>query len=208
MVRIKICGITNWEDAELSVKLGVDALGFVFAKSPRKITPQKAFRIIKNLPPFVFTVGVFVNEDLKKIKRIVKFCRLNAVQLHGEEDPLFCKRIREFTKVIKAFRIKDERDLDNLINYEVDGYLLDTYTEEAYGGTGKTFDWELAIRAKKILGGRPLILSGGLNPKNVSEAIRKINPFAVDVSSGVESFPGKKSKLLLTKFIKSVKNIP
>ncbi|MCM8765582.1 MAG: phosphoribosylanthranilate isomerase [Candidatus Omnitrophica bacterium] len=208
MVKVKICGITNLEDARLAINLGADALGFVFAESPRKIGPEEVLAIIKKLPPFIFTVGVFVNEDLKEIKRMVKICKLDAVQLHGEENPFFCGRVRNFTKVIKAFRIRESSDLEKMLNYDVDAYLLDTYVSGVYGGTGKTFNWDWAVKAKKVLHTRPLILSGGLNPENIKEAIKKVKPYAVDVSSGVEIAPGKKDKILLEKFIKSIKILP
>ncbi|MCM8779102.1 MAG: phosphoribosylanthranilate isomerase [Candidatus Omnitrophica bacterium] len=208
MVRIKICGITNAEDAQIAVNLGAHALGFVFAKSPRKISPEKAQEIIIKLPPFIFSVGVFVNEEAEKIKQIIELCKLNALQLHGEESPKFCQEFRTRVKVIKAFRIKDERDLQVLLRYDVDAYLLDAFSPTVYGGTGKTFDWDLAIKAKKILRNRPLILSGGLNPQNVKGAIEKVKPYAVDVSSGLEKSPGKKDKVLLEKFIQSVKAFP
>jgi phosphoribosylanthranilate isomerase len=208
VTRIKICGITNLEDALWAANLGANALGFVFARSPRKISPQKACRIMAKLPPFIFSVGVFVNETTEKIKKVIETCQLNAIQLHGEESPQFCQKFRNRIKVIKAFRIKDASDLKDLLRYDVDAYLLDTFSSTAYGGTGRTFNWDLAVKAKKILKNRPLILSGGLNPENVREAIRKVQPYAVDVSSGVECSPGKKDEVLLKKFIQAIRSRP
>ncbi|MCM8763551.1 MAG: phosphoribosylanthranilate isomerase [Candidatus Omnitrophica bacterium] len=199
-MKVKICGITNLEDAKQAVDLGADMLGFVFARSPRQITPQKAKAIIKNLPPFVIKVGVFMNEKLENIETIVNFCRLNLVQLHGEESPDFCKKVRRFVGVIKAFRMRSELELKKMLNYDVDAYLLDSFVHGVYGGTGKTFDWRLAVKAKRILNKRPLILSGGLNPENIAQAIKKVRPYAVDTSSGVEKFPGKKDKVLLKRY--------
>ncbi|MCM8783296.1 MAG: phosphoribosylanthranilate isomerase [Candidatus Omnitrophica bacterium] len=203
-IKVKICGITNLEDAKQAVDLGADILGFVFARSPRQITPQKAKAIIKNLPPFVIRVGVFVNEKLENIEKIVNFCRLNLVQLHGEESPDFCKKVRKFVGVIKAFRMRSALELKKMLNYDVDAYLLDSFVTGVYGGTGKTFDWGLAIKAKRILNKRPLILSGGLNPENIAQAIKKVRPYAVDTSSGVEKFPGKKDKVLLKRYFRKL----
>jgi len=153
----------------------------------------------------ILSIGVFVNEKAEKINQILETCKLDAVQLHGEESPQFCSKMRRKTKVIKAFRIKNASDLKVLLKYDVDAYLLDTFSPAAYGGTGKPFNWDLAVKAKRVLRGRPLILSGGLNPENVRQAIQEIQPYAVDVSSGVEKALGLKDKVLLEKFIHTVK---
>ncbi len=200
MVRVKICGITNKEDAFLAVDLGADALGFIFAPSPRRITPQKAKDIIKALPPFIDKVGVFVNEEAQKVKDICKFCFLTSLQFHGDEPPLYCTQFKE--KVIKSFSVKDKVP-EGIEEYKVDAYLLDTFHEKKRGGTGKRFDWNIAARVKDT--GVPLILSGGLTPENVGIAIRKVRPYAVDVSSGVEIKPGKKSKTKMKKFFQKVR---
>ncbi|MGD2185292.1 MAG: phosphoribosylanthranilate isomerase [Desulfobacterales bacterium] len=194
-VKVKICGITNLEDASMAVELGADALGFIFAPSPRQIAPQKAREIIRTVPPFIKTVGVFVNQAPAAIKEIMQYCGLDLVQLHGDESPAFCDELMPY--VIKAIRIKDKSSLQHGPAYhgKVRALLLDTYSKEKAGGTGKTFDWELAIKTKKQE--IPVILSGGLTPSNIAAAIHAVRPYAVDVNSGIESYPGKKSPILM-----------
>ncbi len=204
MIRVKICGITRSEDAELAAYLGASAIGFIFyPKSPRYITPLKAREIRQNLPPFVHTVGVFVNEEPKTIKEIANFVGLDFVQLHGNESPSICEKF--FPKVIKAFRVREEKDLKQISTYQgkVSAILLDTYVKGEPGGTGKIFDWRLAIKAKEF--GLPLILAGGLNPENVLKAIREVSPYAIDLSSGVEMAPGLKHPFLLKELFKKLK---
>lgn len=201
MTRVKICGITELEDALKAVEYGADALGFVFFdKSPRNISPQTAALIASELPPFVTTVGVFVNESPDRIRAISDEVRLSCVQLHGDESPEFCASLG--LKVIKALRVKNKADINMLRAYSVSAYLLDTYKAGVPGGTGETFDWEIAVEAKKL--GR-IILSGGLNPENIKDAIELVRPYAVDVSSGVEIKPGKKDPDKVLKFIQRVK---
>lgn len=200
-MRVKICGITNSEDAQAAVDSGADALGFVFVKSPRQVTKEQAGEIIENLPPFVTPVGVFVDEQVDKVKEICDFCNITTVQLHGNEDPLYLNDLIGYT-IIKAFRINDEDDLKPLAKYRADAFLLDSYVKGAIGGTGVTFKWELARQAYKY---GTIVLSGGLTPENVKEAIHMVKPYAVDVSSGVESSPGKKDKQLIKRFIRNVK---
>ncbi len=202
MVKIKVCGITNIEDALLALSLGVDAVGFVFAESERRITPVNAKKIIDELPQSILKVGVFVDEEEKRTREILKLCRLDMLQFHGDESPSHILRFRE--RVIKSFRIEDEDSLKAIPNYKASAYLLDTYSSEVYGGTGEVFNWDLAVEAKKF---GPIILSGGLNPDNVVEAIKKVKPWAVDVSSGVESSPGKKDPQKLEEFVKKVRGI-
>jgi phosphoribosylanthranilate isomerase len=194
-VKVKICGITNLEDASIAVELGANALGFIFAPSPRQITPQKTRAIIRAIPPFVKTVGVFVNEAPDAIREVMQHCGLDLVQLHGDESPGFCDELMPCT--IKALRIKDESSLQTSQPYQgkVRTLLLDTYSKEKAGGTGKTFDWNLAIKIKKM--GIPIILSGGLGPSNIDLAIHTVRPYAVDVNSAVEKCPGKKSPILI-----------
>ncbi len=202
--KIKICGITNLDDALLAVDLGADALGFVFyPKSPRYVKVRDAANICNALPPFVAKVGVFVDELEYEIEKALKECLLNVLQFHGDEPPGFCQKFA--AKSIKAIRVRDEESLRAAEEYDVDALLLDTYTDESRGGTGRTFDWSLAVRAKEFLSG-PLILSGGLTTANVQEAIRKVRPYAVDVASGVERGPGKKDPEKLRRFIELCRN--
>ncbi|WP_143555633.1 phosphoribosylanthranilate isomerase [Selenihalanaerobacter shriftii] len=188
MTRVKICGITNLADAKQIAKVGVDSLGFIFANSPRQVKPTQVKEIINELPPFINTVGVFANEEMMMVKEIAKYCGLDTLQFHGNESPQYCQCFEE-QKIIKAFRIKDEIDLEKLSNYNVDGYLLDTYDPNHLGGTGQTFNWNLALEAKKL---GPVILAGGINSKNISTAIKEVSPYGVDISSGVERAPGLK----------------
>ena len=205
MVRVKICGITNFQDASNAVKLGVDALGFIFASSPRKIMSEKARDIICAIPPFVKTVGVFVNENPDTIRKIIQFCGLDLVQLHGDESPEICHELMPYT--IKAFRPKNEKDLSAIRPYvgRIRAVLFDTYSEGKRGGTGKTFDWDLAIKGKEL--GVPVILAGGLTPSNIETAISTVRPFAVDVNSGVEDGPAKKSPALIKRLMETIKGM-
>ena len=205
MTKIKICGITNLDDALAAADLGVDFLGFVFSeKSPRQIKIKNAIAIIKSLPSSVSTVGLFVDQEELAVKMIFDKCRLDYFQFHGGESPGYCKRIKEKGKVIKAFRIKGEQSIEDLANYDVEMYLLDAYNEDKFGGTGAVFNWDLAVKAKKY--DRPIIIAGGLNPENVARALQKVRPYGVDVSSGVEKSPGKKDAQLMKKFIQQVRS--
>jgi phosphoribosylanthranilate isomerase len=201
-IAVKICGITDYEDASIAVRLGANTLGFIFAHSPRQITPQKARDIISAIPPFIKTVGVFVNEGLAAIREIKHYCGLDLVQLHGDESPNFCHAVMPYT--IKALRIKDASSLHSIQAYhgKVRALLLDTYSKDKAGGTGKTFDWKLALKIKKL--GIPIILSGGLGPSNIDEAINTVRPYAVDVNSGVEERAGKKSHILMKELMEKV----
>lgn len=199
--RVKVCGTTRLKDALLAVECGADAIGFIFyKKSPRYVSAKTAKEICSKLPPFVHRVGVFVNETADNINRIADRCGLDAVQLHGDESPAFCKKIKH--RVIKVVRVKDAASLKEMSRYAVDGFLLDTWKEDQWGGTGKVFDWELAVRAKKY---GPVIIAGGLNPRNVKAAIKKVQPYGVDVSSGLERSPGKKDPRKVKAFIKAVR---
>jgi len=203
MVKVKICGITNGDDARAAVEAGADALGFIFAPSPRRIAPERAREIVESVPLFVSTVGVFVDEDPARVREIVSRCKLNYIQFHGEELPQICNAFGE--RVIKAVRIKDEGSLCGLDRYRVCAFLLDSHVEGKRGGTGVTFPWELAARVQSP--GRPVILSGGLDSRNVAQAIRIATPYAVDVSSGVESEPGRKDHGRMAEFIRLAKSI-
>ncbi|MDD5005239.1 MAG: phosphoribosylanthranilate isomerase [Candidatus Omnitrophica bacterium] len=201
--KVKICGITNIEDALDAVWCGADILGFVFFKqSKRYIKPKKAKEIIDILPPFVFTVGLFVNENINKVKKIAKYCKFNFLQLHGDENTGYLNKLKDF-RLIKAIRVKDKKSLEGLDNLPCDLILFDNYSDSLFGGTGRQFDWNLAKEIKKLK--KPYIISGGLTPYNVKKAINLFLPYAVDVSSGVEKSPGKKDKTLIKEFIKNAK---
>ncbi|MEI6632869.1 MAG: phosphoribosylanthranilate isomerase [Chlamydiota bacterium] len=200
MVRVKICGITNIEDARLAVRAGADALGFVFAPSPRRISPETAAGIIASLPLFVSTVGVFVNERAARIREIAAQCRLGWIQFHGDEGPEECAEFGG--RAIKAVRVKDSDSLRGLDRYRVGAILLDSHVPGARGGTGIVFSWELAAALPTAT---PVILSGGLTVENVARAIAAATPYAVDVSSGVESEPGRKDPALMEEFVSRAK---
>ncbi len=201
MVRVKICGITTLDDALAAADAGADALGFVFAKSPRKINPGKAAKIIKALGPWVSTVGVFVNEAPKRILAIARDCALGCVQLHGDEPPEILGSLKGL-RIIKSFRVAAAEDLRPTRRYGHCTYLFDTKVSGRFGGTGTCFDWTLLTQAKIA---RPYILSGGLTPETVSQAVGMLHPYGVDVSSGVEKSPGKKDPKLLKRFIENAK---
>ncbi len=204
MVRVKICGIMEKDDAFKAIKFGVDALGFVFhKKSPRYVSPSRARNIISILPPFITTVGVFVNERVGAINDIATFTGLTTVQLHGDEDHHYCHRLKRYHfKTIKAFRVDESFSFDTIKRYDVDGLLFDAYQENVFGGTGKTFNWQLLQQADIK---SPFILSGGLNQENIIDAVKMLKPYAVDVSSGIESEPGKKDHHKMQAFIQNAK---
>ncbi len=199
-MKVKICGITNLEDALLCEKFGTDALGFIFyEKSKRHIQPNSAADIIKLLSPFTLKVGVFVNELPENINAISKLAGLNIVQLNGDETP---EQIAEIIlPAIKAFRVSDDFDFDILNDYKNCYFLFDTYSVSEYGGTGKTFNWDIIPKhfVDKI------ILSGGISNANIQKIINEVNPYAVDLSSSVEEYPGKKSELKLKEFFNILK---
>ena len=202
MIKVKICGITNLDDANLAIRLGADALGFIFAPSPRRVDPKTARDIIRHIPPFVKAVGVFVDEAPEKIDEIIAFCGIDLVQLHGDEPPEICDRF--MPRTIKALRIADESIIGSAKVYKgkVKALLLDTYSEKMAGGTGKGFDWEIAVKIRDS--GIPIILAGGLGPLNIEEAISRVQPYAVDVNSGVEERPGKKSRHLMEELFERI----
>jgi len=201
MVKVKICGITNIDDAITAAEAGADALGFVFyPESPRFIEPRRARDIIRQLPVFVTAVGVFVDESEDLIRRIIRESGVQVLQFHGSESPVMCTRFRE--KVIKVIRIKDLESIAEMRMYPVGCFLLDTYHSLMKGGTGLSFDWSVAKEAKKY--GR-IILSGGLTPENVREAIAEVMPYGVDISSGVEIRPGVKDHDKIRAFIDEAK---
>ncbi|MCL5774191.1 MAG: phosphoribosylanthranilate isomerase [Firmicutes bacterium] len=201
MVKVKVCGITNLKDARETVESGADAIGFIFAASPRQINPLAAKQMIEQLPPFVFKVGVFANESLIKVKRIMSLCHLDLVQLHGEETPEYCDKL--YPKAIKVIRLKSEDSIKVIPAYKASAILLDSYSPNELGGTGISVNWEWAEKAKRY--GMPIILSGGLNPDNVADAIAKVQPYAVDVCSGVEKSFGRKDPAMVREFIMRVR---
>ncbi len=204
MVKVKICGITNPEDAKASVGDGCDALGFVFyKKSPRYISPEKARAIIKELPPRIIKIGVFVDSREKTIKRIAKLCNLDMLQFHGNETLNFCKKFKDY-KIIKAFRVKDKINPQQILKYKTFAYLFDTFVKTKPGGTGKNFNWKLVRHIDGFT--RPTFLSGGLNAANVKKAIGVARSDWVDVSSSVEIRPGKKDHKKIRDFIKAIKS--
>jgi phosphoribosylanthranilate isomerase len=199
---VKICGITNVADALAAAGSGADALGLMFYEgSPRHVTMKAAAEIAQKLPPFVIKVGVFVNAPEDAVLRAIGECGLNIAQFHGDETPEYCAQFPVMT--IKAFRVRDAESLKALEDYQTDAFLLDAHTPVKLGGTGMSFNWDLAIEAQKL--GRPIFLAGGLTPENVAEAVRRVRPYAVDVSSGVEASPGKKDHQKLAAFIKAAK---
>lgn len=199
---IKICGITDTQDALWAAECGATAIGMIFAEeSPRRIGLEAAREIVSCLPDCVETVGVFVNEPVELVNECVWELGLAYVQLHGEEQPDYCQQVEG--EVIKALRVSNHRDVDKLSGYEVTAFLLDTFSPDKRGGTGRTFDWSLAVAAKEH--GAPIILSGGLSPENVVEAIKTVAPAGVDASSGVETSPGKKDRQKVRAFVEKAK---
>jgi phosphoribosylanthranilate isomerase len=202
--RVKICGITNLDDARGAIAAGADALGLNFyEKSPRFLTVPQAAEISRHVPSFVLRVGVFVNAPEELVARAIHECGLGMLQFHGEETPENCAKFGLMN--MKAFRIRDAETLQELAKYSTDAYLLDAWSPEDRGGTGERFNWELAIEAQKL--GKPIFLAGGLTPENVADAVRTVKPFGVDVSSGVESSPGKKDHNKMRAFINAVRSV-
>lgn len=202
-IKIKICGITRFEDAKIAANLGVDALGFIFYKnSPRYIDPSNAAEIIKQLPPFISRVGVFVNESVDEISSIIKISGINTLQLHGSESPEFCKHFS--LPVIKSFSIKPDCDLSIIDTYLTSGILLDTWNNSMHGGSGKTFDWKIARNICNKFNN--VIIAGGLGPANIEEAINSLNPYGVDINSGVEISPGIKNPHKMRELVHIIKN--
>ena len=205
LTKVKICGITNREDAHAAAELGADALGFIFVPdTPRYVGPRIVEQIISELPPFIATVGVFADESPETVIETIQFCGLSAVQLHGSETPDYCSIIEQCCNIpiVKAFRVKNRHSLSSIPEYDVSAYLLDTYVKGRKGGTGETFNWDLAKEAKEY--GRTII-AGGLTPENVAQAVQHVRPYAVDVGSGVEASPGRKDHAKVRAFIENVR---
>lgn len=204
---VKICGITNLEDALAAVEAGADALGFNFyRRSPRYIAPEEARRIVSELPEALMTVGVFVNEDEPaKVARVADDVGLTAVQLHGDESPQYCRALRG-RFVIKAVRARGDFEPESVCSYEADAILLDAFSEKERGGTGRVVDWGVARRVRELV--PRLFLAGGLAPENVAAAIDAVGPYAVDACSLLESAPGRKDQLRVRAFVAAARVKP
>ena len=201
-VVVKICGITNVDDGLAAVEAGADALGFIFhQQSPRYVPIEKAAEVIRDLPSAIVKVGVFVDAAEELVYRAIRECGLNLLQFHGAESPEYCVQFGLMS--MKAFQVRDAKSLSRLTDFKTDAWLLDAYSPNKLGGTGERFDWDLAIEARKL--GRPIFLAGGLTPDNVAEAVRHVEPYAVDVSSGVEASPGKKDHAKVKAFVAAAK---
>jgi len=203
-VKVKICGITNVADGLAATEAGADILGFVFhPASPRFVSVEVAARIIRELPAFVVKAGVFVDAPAELVIRAIGDCSLNLLQFHGREAPDYCAQFG--LMCMKAFRVKDARSLEGLVEYQTEAWLLDAYAPDKEGGTGETFNWDLAREAQKF--GRPIFLAGGLTCANVAAAVARVRPYGVDVSSGVEASPGHKDHDKVRAFIRAAKTV-
>ena len=201
--KVKVCGITSKTDALAAVEAGADALGFMFyPRSKRAVTSPQIASIVKELPPFVSVVGVVVNEEIDEIHRVIRECRLDTVQLHGEESPEFCSQVD--CRVIKAFRLQSKSVLEEAKNYRTSAWLLDSYSPKARGGTGDSFNWDWVREAGPLE--KPTMIAGGLNPENASQCVQATQPYGLDVSSGVEDSPGRKSPEKMKAFVCATKN--
>jgi phosphoribosylanthranilate isomerase len=206
MTRVKVCGITNLEDALAALEAGAEMLGFNFyARSPRYVSPAEARRVVERLPEGIECVGVFVNEATpEEVERVAREACIGAAQLHGDETPEFCRALRDLT-TIKALRVGPGFDVEAAAAYPTDALLLDAYVAGEWGGTGHTFDWSLARRTREAV--PKLFLAGGLRPDNVASAVAAVRPYAVDVCSGVETSPGRKSPSLMRRFVEQAKSV-
>lgn len=208
MVKVKICGITDDEDARVAVEAGADALGFVmYRQSPRYVRPEAARAIVASLPPFIVPIGVFVNEEVDLVRKLMDDCGFALAQLHGDETASYCEALGR--PAVKAVRLKDRSSLLAVAEFHgragVRGFVIDAFSDQAYGGTGRTVDWTLAAEIARTA---PILLAGGLTPDNVTDAVRSVRPYGVDVSSGVELRPGKKDPAKVKSFIDAVKLVP
>lgn len=202
--RVKICGVTNVADALAAAEAGADMIGLMFYEhSPRHVSIATAAEISRALPPFVLRVGVFVDPQEALVTRAIGDCNLTLLQFHGDEPSDFCTQFGLMT--VKALRVRDAQSLDQLANFQTDAFLLDAHSKSGLGGTGEKFNWDLAVEAQKF--GKPIFLAGGLTPENVADAVKQVRPFAVDVSSGVESAPGIKDHAKVRAFIEAVRAV-
>jgi phosphoribosylanthranilate isomerase len=203
-IRVKICGITCLEDALMAVEAGADALGVMFyPPSPRSVRPDVVRRIVEQLPPFVARVGVFVNADETHIRLTIREAGIDTIQLHGKEPVELCQSLAPLP-VMKAFRMEGPGSLNALTPYTGCAWLLDSYVAGVFGGTGQTFNWDLACEA--VRRGGKVVLAGGLTPDNVARAVAAVSPYGVDVSSGVETSPGKKDPDKVRAFVQAAKS--
>ena len=205
-MKVKVCGITSYEDAAMALDQAVDALGFnFFPSSPRYVSPAEARSIICRLPPLITTVGVFVNvSSAGSLMATALRSGVQVLQLHGDETPEYCNELSGCLPLIKALRIGNDGVREDIEAYPVQAFLLDSRDDALFGGTGRSFNWKAAAQIKRV---RPIIVAGGLRPDNVGEAIRALDPYAVDVCSGVESKPGKKDPGKLKAFMNEVRNV-
>ncbi len=203
IVKVKICGITNYKDAMAAIDMGADLIGFNFyRKSPRYIEPAKAAKIISKLPGFIDTAGVFVNESIEHIQETMDMCQLNWVQLHGDEDPQFCREfLSHNVKIMKAIRVKDQSDVQRAEEFFTDAILLDAFDPKKYGGTGISFDWNIIGHI-----GKRIFLAGGINPDNAEKAV-ELGVYGIDVCSGVEIRPGKKDHRKMKKLFENIRHL-
>jgi phosphoribosylanthranilate isomerase len=203
IVKVKICGITNYDDAVAAMDIGADMLGFNFYPgSPRYVTPEQAAGIINKLPGFIDTAGVFVNASVEHIHQTNAVCPLDWVQLHGDEDPEFCRSLLSHNvKTMKAIRVKDQADIERADSFFTDAVLLDAFDPDKYGGTGLTFDWNVIGHISKRV-----FLAGGINPDNAAEAV-KLGVYGIDVCSGIESRPGKKDHRKMKKLFENIRHL-
>ena len=203
-VKVKICGLTSVADALAVAEAGADMIGRMFySTSPRHVTLAQAMAIALALPPYVLRVGVFVNPEPGEVLEAIAACGLNLLQFHGDETSDFCTSFGMMS--VKALRVQNAESLTALAHYQTDAFLLDAYSKAGLGGTGEKFNWELAVQAREY--GRPIFLAGGLTPENVAAAVAQVKPFAVDVSSGVESAPGQKDAAKVRAFIQAVRAV-
>jgi phosphoribosylanthranilate isomerase len=204
MVKVKVCGITNLEDALYSFFSGADGLGFVFyKKSPRYIQPDKAANISAILPRKIKRIGVFVDAKVATVKRIARLCGLDMLQFHGRESPQYCKKFKDY-KIIKAFRIDKQKDLEGVSKYKTFAYLFDSFSKTKFGGTGNKFNWKILAQTVKM---KPIVfLSGGLAVGNIKQAVKLLQPDWVDVSSSLELKPGHKSHKKIQEFIQTARS--
>jgi len=201
--KVKICGITNYDDATVAIDLGADLLGFNFyPKSPRYVTKERAEEIISQLPAFIDTAGVFVNASIDEIHETSDVCSLDWVQLHGDEDPEFCRSLLSHNvKTMKAIRVKDQTDIERADQFFTDAILLDAFDPDKYGGTGLTFDWNvIGHMAKRVF------LAGGVNPDNAAKAM-KLGVYGIDVCSGIEAEPGKKDHNKMKRLFDNIRHL-